>query len=947
MKKLFLCVLAIGLFAIVSCENKSNENLNSNEDMWIVSVPADSNYCEIFDNNTAIIPNGRYVTPKGKIIKTTPHPYGLKLSPNGKIAVTANSGTNPISINIIKNIDSDNPEVIQIPKGYETDKGILASVFMGLAFSQDSKIVYVSGGHENKIYLFSTENGDKIGEISCKYKDNENDFTDGYIGDMTITKNGKNIYVLDQINFRIVKIDVEKKSIIQNIPTGRYPFGINLTKDEKYLNVANVGMYEYKLIKGLSEKRIKELGLDYPTSSFDSEEAKNGYQVIKGKDTLIIEGLGEKNTPESFSVWSYEISSNNVKLLNKTKTGFLVGEKIEGIPAIGGSSPNSLVSNDKYLFVSNGSNDCISVIDYKVGKELTRIFIKPDVRLSKYRGVIPFGLEISKDNKYLFVAESGINAVGVIDIDKSPENMKVLGHIPTGWFPSKIQVSNDGKKLIVTSAKGFGSGANGGAEFDKINTSEKYKGRSSYVGGLMNGIVTVFDIPNAKELEEDTKKVIENNFKFELVSNKITANKNENPIPLYPKEKISPIKYIVFISKENRTYDEVFGQLKGGNGDKTLTRYGNNITFSDKSKKTTIENANIMPNHLALAERFGISDNFYVDSDHSADGHRWLTCTYPNEFTETNVSAAYGGNKNISPMSKSKGALVSVGASGAIYPEDYNEAGSMWEHLDRNGINFFNFGFSIELAHTFSDSTLKYVGIKHIANYPIPKPLFDKTSKKYATYNMAIPDQFRFTTFKDEFNEKWIGEGKELPKVLTLILPNDHGAGERPKAGFPFRESYMSDNDLALGRTIEFLSNTPYWKNMAIVITEDDSQDGVDHIDAHRSILMVISPYSKKNYISHKHYSFGSIFKTFWNILGIPYLNQFDAAANDLSDFFTSKPDFTPYKTKPIDKRVFDPVKALNPFDEGFDWQAVFDSPILDDTKDFIKSANEKQKSKK
>ena len=148
-----------------------------------------------------------------------------------------------------------------------------------------------------------------------------------------------------------------------------------------------------------------------------------------------------------------------------------------------------------------------------------------------------------------------------------------------------------------------------------------------------------------------------------------------------------------------------------------------------------------------------------------------------------------------------------------------------------------------------------------------------------------------------------------MPQVLTIILPNDHGAGDRPAAGFPFRESYMADNDLALGRVVEFLSHTPYWKDMTIVVTEDDSQDGVDHIDAHRSLLMVYSPYAKKHYVSHRHYSFGSIFKTFY-ILGIPYLNQYDATATDLSDMFTAQADTTPYDADAVDPRIFDPAKS-------------------------------------
>ena len=167
------------------------------------------------------------------------------------------------------------------------------------------------------------------------------------------------------------------------------------------------------------------------------------------------------------------------------------------------------------------------------------------------------------------------------------------------------------------------------------------------------------------------------------------------------------------------------------------------------------------------------------------------------------------------------------------------------------------------------------------------------------------------------------GEVKTMPQLLTVIIPNDHGAGERPNAGYPFRESYMVDNDLAVGRIVEFLSHTPYWKDMAIIITEDDAQNGVDHIDAHRSVLMVISPYAKKNYVSKVHCSFGSIFKTFWNILGLPYLNQYDAGATDLSDMFTGTPDFTPYTALPPDIRIFDPQKALTPLDEKFDWGSL------------------------
>jgi hypothetical protein len=240
------------------------------------------------------------------------------------------------------------------------------------------------------------------------------------------------------------------------------------------------------------------------------------------------------------------------------------------------------------------------------------------------------------------------------------------------------------------------------------------------------------------------------------------------------------------------------------------------------------------------------------------------------------------------------------------------------------------------------DAKYKYTGIKHKVNFPMPQPLYERTSRSYPTYNTSIPDQFRIDQFIKEFDQKWMQGRDTMPDLITVIIPNDHGAGDRPEAGYPFRESYMADNDLAVGRIAEYLSHTPYWKNMVIVITEDDAQNGVDHIDAHRSVLMVISPWAKKDYVSHVHYSFGSLFKSYWNILGLPYLNQYDAGASDLSDFFTDIPDYKPYNALPVNLQIFNPQKALDPFDEKFNWKALNESPEIDNVKDMIRESKEK-----
>lgn len=908
------------------------KNTLSHKTQSFLAAPAGERYCQINLDGESIIPNGRIIKPMGNTIRIAPHPYGLALSPDGSVAVTANSGNRPFSITILENPNSGKPLVRQVPEGAQNDPNLLEDVFMGLAITADNRSVWVAGGQSNKIFRYDLGSGAKLDSILCAQADNP----DGYLGDLALSRDGHTLYVCDQSNFRLLIADTRTRKVKHYIPVGRYPFGVTLSPDEKTVYVANVGMFEYSPLNKLKDQDLKRTGADFPTSAFDSKEMREGYK----KDGLEVPALGDPNAPESFSVWAVNVAASTPQVTHKIKTGFLVGEKIEGIPAVGGAGPNSLVATNQFVFVSNGNNDCVSVIDPVQGKVIQNIFLKPLPQLSRHRGVIPFGLTLSPDKKRLYVAESGINAVAVIDLSSLTSNSQgqaaVLGHLPVGWFPSKVAVSPDGKKLIVANAKGYGSGPNGGYTF-------KEGPEGSYIGNLMHGSVTMLDIPQDAELPKWTQQVLDNNFRVSRLEEASNRSNPKNPIPLFPGEKKSPIKHIVFISKENRTYDEVFGQVKKGKGDPEIARYGYEQTFSNNAKKASVAKATIMPNHLALAQQFGISDNFYVDSDHSADGHRWLANTYPNEWMETTVAAGYGGHRDVKKNSKAKGQYAWTGGAGAIFPEDYNEAGSLWDHLERNKISFYNFGFGTEMGSNLTDSTMKYYGQKVLVNFPIPGPLYGRSSEKYATFNMAIPDQFRAEVFMQEFKEKWLTGKEQMPQVLTLMLPQDHGADERPGAGYPFRESYMADNDLALGRVIEFLSHTPYWKEMAIVVTEDDAQDGRDHVDAHRSILMVISPYAKRNHVSHTHTSFGSIFKTFWNILGTPYLNQYDAGASDFRDLFTDQADFMPYKALPVDPRVLDPQKLLSPFDAQFDWKSLLESPKLDNVEDFLKAKQGKQ----
>jgi len=250
-------------------------------------------YVEINKEAKTVLPNGRFITPAGKTHEVAPHPYGLILSPDGRIAVTSNSGTNPLSISILRDITSENPEIQQVPPGSSTDEGVLASVFMGLAISNDNSTVYVAGGQENKIFIFDLITGAANGYIDCTYIDSDNDYSHGYIGDMVLSKDGFTLYAVDQINFRMVIIDLQSERILHNVPVGRYPFGITLSPDNKKAYVANVGMFAYQKIKGVDPKNMKDTGLKFPPFGYDTKEAKEGIKT----DSLEIPGLGDVNAP--------------------------------------------------------------------------------------------------------------------------------------------------------------------------------------------------------------------------------------------------------------------------------------------------------------------------------------------------------------------------------------------------------------------------------------------------------------------------------------------------------------------------------------------------------------------------------------------------------------------------------------------------------------------------
>ena len=862
-----------------------------------LSVPGYNELSKIDTSGYSILPSGRYVQPAGQSIRITHDPFGLAISPDQKVAITMHE-------NAITLIDLQTMQQKRIPDYLKPKENPLKNgSFLGVAFHANKNIVYLSGGDEGSVIIYDYVKYKKVDSILLDGLFAGVKYQGSFTSDLIYSAQKNELFILDRGNFRLVRYSIDQKKIIASIPTGRQPFGLAMSPDQKTVLVANVGMYAYPLVAGTTKENLQSQYINWHPYGNNTKESIEGTE-IDGKE---IPGLGSPNADESMSVFVIDLSTNKVKA--KLKTGMLLGELVEDAEVIGGASPNSIVVGNKFAYVTNATNDNIAVIDYKKGRIVKHIPITADQRIDKLRGLLPFGIDLTKDEKYLFVALLGFNAVAKIDLS----NNKTIGLIPTGWGTTRVKLSADDKTIYATSCRGLGAGPNGGKSF-------KIPVQGSYIGDIQLGGFQKIENPNTEKLIAYTKVVIDNTFITKLQADSL-------PMPVLPGSKVSPIKHIVFITKENRTFDEVFGQMKTVNGESSLARFGLDVNVY--GRKEFVKNVNVTPNHHKIAKQFSLSDNFYCDSDASIHGHHWMMGVIPNEWVEANSST----EKKADYFSTAPGRRF-PGSTGSMDPEDYGEIGGLWEALDRKKISYYNFGQANETAHVREDWNDTATGAGHIVMVPMQKGVWERTSHNFAGYNTNIPDQFRMKQFEEEFSKKWLNGKDSMPQIITMMLPNDHTAGPRPEDGYPFSASYVADNDLALGRTLHFLSRTPYWKDMLVIITEDDPQGGVDHIDAHRSILMMAGPYVKKNYVSNTHANFGSILKVIYNVLGVPYVNQYDITASLLTDFFTNKPDFTPYHFEFPSQEVFDWDKAMKRYNQPIDWRKIKQGPQMDDEKE-------------
>jgi len=889
-----------------------------------LTVPGNNEYTHIDTSGVSVLPSGRYLTPAGRTIQIAHDPFGMSVSPDGRTTVTLHNGVFTVIDNTtlrstmvgwIGDIPSkDRLDLAADSYRHSTPSPLPNGSFLGVAFGPDNHTVYLSGGDNGAVIIYDIASFKKLDSISLNGSLDGVDYEDSFTSDLVYNDSGNELLVLDRGNFRMVRIDLKTRKITASIPTGRQPFGLALSPDQSLAFVANVGMYDYPLIPDITPQNYDSMLLPWHPYGNGTKESINGYRW-KGR---AIPGVGSPLAPQAMSVYVIDLKNNTVT--DRYKPGYQIGEMIEGAEVVGGSSPNSLAIGRDRAYVTNATNDNISVIDYKHHNILGTIRINVDAGIDQFRGLLPFGLTLSKDEKTLYVALLGFNAIAVIDV----ESQKTTGLIPSGWGPTRVRLSPDGKELYVASCRGYGAGPNGGKDFVA-------PARGTYIGDIQQGTFQKIPVPDKAGLVAYTGMVVRNTFTPHSL-----IKEDNNPLPVLPGIRKSPIRYIVYITKENRSYDEVLGQLPGGKGDSSLARFGVNVNIVAKDK--TFVHLNIAPNHLKIASRFAFSDNFYCDSDASIHGHHWMLGVIPNEWVESNSST----DRSAKIFSKASGRRF-PGSTGSMDPEDYSERGGLWEALDRSKVSFYNFGEANETAHNREAWTDTATGSGHAVMVPMQKALFPKTSHNYAGFNTNIPDQFRVQQFEREFTGKWLKGKQKMPALITIQLPNDHTADPRPEEGYPYYHSYVADNDLALGRMLNFLSHTPYWKNMLVIITEDDPQGGVDHIDAHRSLLLLAGPYVKHGYTSHQHANFGSILKMIYNILNIPYVNQYDATATVLQDFFTDKPDYTPYMTEIPSLEVFDADAAMKKFHRTIDWRKVKKGAEMDDEDDQRKQLSQRR----
>jgi len=657
----------------------------------------------------------------------------------------------------------------------------------------------------------------------------------------------------------IMLIDVKSERVIDSVIIPKAWYGLVFSPDDQYLYAA--GGHDNKIVRyEISQNKLNKkdeivLGAVWPNRvapsgiTFDSKRQKI-YVVTRDNRTLYVIDAKTQKIEKQFGLDGeayMSVLSTDAKELYISCWGcdqvlvFDLNMQAWKTPIKVGDNPNEMLisPNGQQLYVCNANDNTVSVINLKTKKVIETL----DVALypNSPSGSTTNGLAMDPIKKSLYIANADNNCLAVFDVS-TPGKSVPKGFIPVGWFPTNVKFINN--KIWVTNGKGNTSLANpygprpikNGEEVILHGADVNAPKEVQYIGSLFKGTMSVIHSPSVKDLQGYSKAVYRNTSYSPTKSDLADKDAPGFPIPMKMGQK-SPIKYVFYVIKENRTYDQVLSDVKGGNGDTTLLLFGRKYT----------------PNQHAIAEKFVLLDNFYVDSEVSADGHMWSMGAYATDYMEKSWPTSYGGK------------------GGGIYGEPeknvvLNKSGYIWDLCNRYGVTFRTYG-------------------EFVTNGKATIPVLDKHfHPTFPSYSLAIMDTTRLRIWKTEF-ETMVKENR-VPQFNTLRLGNDHTEGLR--IGRPTPYAHVADNDLAVGQLIETLSKSPIWNETAVFILEDDAQNGADHVDAHRSTAYVAGGFVKRNYVDHTAYSTSSMLRTMELILGLSPMSQYDAAAMPMWRCFDS-----------------------------------------------------------
>ncbi|MBA4852203.1 beta-propeller fold lactonase family protein [Emticicia sp. BO119] len=671
---------------------------------------------------------------------------------------------------------------------------------------------------------------------------------------LAVTNNG-------QSTQSITLIDARTETILDDEPIEKSWLGLAFSPDENYLyaSAGNDNKINIYKIENDQLQKDGEIILDKPWPVKVSPAGlcateKHIFVVTKENNTLYQLDIASKSilkkVPLAAEAYTCVLSPDKDLLYISLWGGAKIliydidTAKIVDEIAVD-KNPNDIVltKDGRYLYVSHGNDNTVSIIDTKQKQRIETLSsaLYPDSPI----GSTPNGVTLSEDEEYLFIANADNNCLAVFEVEEKGKS-RSLGFIPTGWYPTSVKTI--GKKIYVTNGKGLSSSPNPKGPNPVSSKSPQFKGANpeavrgtQYIGGLFKGTLSIFDFPDEKTLA-DYSMIVYENTPYSKTREIESEGQKGNPIPTKLGQK-SPIRYVFYVIKENRTYDQVLGDVKNGNGDTTLCLFPERIT----------------PNQHALVKEFVLLDNFYVDAEVSADGHNWSTAAYANDYVEKTWVTSYGGRG---------GTYDYEGSREIAYPKN----GFIWDFAHRKGISFRSYG-------EFAEQRAKLPNLK------------ENCSVKFPSYNLSIKDITRVEAWKADFDS--LLAINKVPRLNIVRLGNDHTAGAR--IGMPTTEAMVADNDLAVGQLVEHISKSGIWEQSVIFILEDDAQNGSDHVDAHRSTAYVAGGFVKRGYVDHTMYSTSSMLRTMELILGIPPMSQYDAAATPMWRCFSKTPDYKPF----------------------------------------------------